>query len=148
MNSQLIIIALILAILGCNKPVAHTGPTEPVDLPVVTSPESEAHNPIDFDQILLQIKNCNEKELAYFYRHWDEIRDTLKHADDDGTLANLPISEQEELWDELSYLHGCRHGNIMREHGKEMVSILFKFGTDEQCALLRDIYPDYEQNTR
>ena len=58
------------------------------------------------------------------------------------------MNQQEKLFYALSYLHGCRDGNIMREHGADMVDILFCFGTDEQLMLLREMYPNGAQNAR
>jgi hypothetical protein len=82
--------------------------------------------------------------LTYFGHHWDEIHRNLNRAVENGSLAKLPLDRQEELWNELAYLQGCRDPQIMHEHGDEMVQILFAFGTQEQRELIDSSYPNGE----
>jgi hypothetical protein len=138
MNSRLICLAILLILPACNRLVDQ--PKRKVE----SSPQAETREGIDFDDLLTKIKNCNEQELDYFNQHWNEIYKQLKHAADNAILADLPMSQQEELWNALSYLQGCRDGNIMREQGDDMVKILFTFGTQDQLALLREIHPNNE----
>ena len=146
MKYRLIFIALVVAFPACNKPAARNEPAEPVNQ--LVSSQTENRQPLDFDQLLLEIKNCNEKDLAYFHQHWDKIHTNLKLAVENRELIGLQMTQQEELWDALSYLQGCRHGDIMREHGADMVKILSCFGTEEQLALLNDIFPNGAKDAR
>ena len=145
MNHRLIFIAILVAIFGCNRPAVHVDTGEQ---PIATSSQDTVHVRTDFANLLGEIKNCNEKELAYFDQYWGAIHAKLKRAAENGELSGLPLGQQEELWDALSYLQSCRHGSIMREHGGDMVEILFRFGTKEQLTLLREIYPNGAQDAR
>lgn len=135
MNSRDCCVFALLLLAGCDRAV--TPERRDLDSPQQT----ELRESIHFDDLLTELKNCNANELTYFEQHWDEIHSTLERAVDHGSLANLPLDRQEELWNELAYLQSCRHPKIMHEHGDEMVQILFAFGTAEQLELIRSIYP-------
>ena len=145
MKLRLVIVAVLLTVPACTGSVSNETPTEP-EPPAVTSPlqakVDQPIKPIDFARLLQEINNCNEKELAYFDQHWDDIHAKLKQAAASGTLRELPIDQQEELWTALVYLQGCRNGRIMQEHGDDMLAILLKFGTQQQLDSLRAAYPN------
>jgi len=145
MKLCLFIVAVLLTVPACTGFVSNETPTEPEN-PAVTSTlktkVDQPIKPIDFARLLQELNNCNEKELAYFDQHWDDIHAKLKQSAASGALAELPIDQQEELWTALVYLQGCRNGRIMHEHGRDMLAILFKFGTPKQLDSLRAAYPN------
>ena len=131
MDRRIICLCVLMLLPGCKRAAK-----------VESTTRVESRTAIDFEQLLLKIKNCNEQELGYFDRNWAEIHMQLEYAADNQLLVELPLNQQEELWDALSYLQSCRHGRIMHEHGDDMVKILFQFGTKDQLSLLREIHPD------
>ena len=136
MKQNTILIVLLLLFLGCDRGAPH------IDHQVDSSLRVHGHKQLDFKMLLDKIQNCNDQELTYFKSHWNEIHEQLKDAANDGLLADLPMNQQEELWYALAYLQGFRDGNVMREHGDDMVKILFTFGTEGQLAQLRSCYPE------
>lgn len=136
MNPRLLYLGLVLLVPACNRTAAQ------IDQPAKASAQPKTRQEFDFVQLLGKIKNCNEKELSYFDRNWDGIHEQLKSATANSDLADLPLKQQEELWDALAYLQGCRNGTIKNEHGDDMARILLTFGTPEQLELMRAIYPN------
>ena len=136
MNQRIILLALLPLMAACDRSVPQMDRGADSVIQVV------GHETFNFELLLTKIKNCNERELTYFNRHWNEIHKQLKRSADEDLLSDLPLNQQEELWDALAYLQSCRDGNLMREHGDDIVKILFSFGTEDQLALLGDIYPE------
>ena len=91
--------------------------------------------------IAQEVHQCNQQELGYFSKNWPELHDTLQRLAATGSLSTLPKAEQEELWDELAYLQGCRHPSIMRDHGDDILEIMYTLDLPDRIEELQAIYP-------
>ena len=69
MKQHLFLIVAILIIPSCNRTASRELSDGPANEQVATSPQVESGMKIDFDNLLGEINNCNEKELAYFNQH-------------------------------------------------------------------------------
>ena len=96
MKQNIILIVLFLLLPACNRSAPQ------VDREVESTHRIDGPKHFDFEVLLAKIKNCNDKELAYFYRHWKDIHKQLEDASNEGLLADLPLNQQTELWDALS----------------------------------------------
>ena len=160
MKQSVLLICLVLSLPACNSseprvakpakssPSRHVSSSLQVNEPAEVATRVEAITEIDFPNLLVRVTNCNDREMDYFNKHWEGIHGGLKRAARTGRLAELPLNQQEELWNALAYLQGCRSGKIMRDHGEDMVKILYTFGTQEQMKTIRELFPDTSISAR
>ena len=93
-------------------------------------------------ELLGDLKQCNQNELSWFNENWPQIHATLQRLANSGHLKRMPKREQQALWEELTYLQGCRHPDIMRNHGDDILRILYEFGLTEQVEELKQMFPN------
>lgn len=148
MTRIIIFIAVLLTIPGCNQSAVPKASVRTDNETVKALSQAEDVEPIDFALLLEELKDCNEKELSYFDQNWGDLHAKLKRAANNNQLAKLPMPQQEEIWDTLDFLQGCRHPDILHKHGADMVKILFCFGTEDQLTILRQIHPDGAPDAR
>jgi len=91
--------------------------------------------------LLAELQQCNQNELSWFNENWPRIHATLQRLARSGHFRRMPENEQQALWDELIYLQGCRHPDIMRNNGDDILRVLYEFGLAEQVNELKQMFP-------